>query len=71
MLPRARRVLQIVEGELSRREQAIENDISLNRIDIGVIFGTRTGNPVKVKLVIDSETDLGAASTPLTRVGGR
>lgn len=58
MLPRAQRILHFVERELTSNERAIEVDQAMTVLDIKIIFGSRGGNPVKLKMVATSEKDL-------------
>lgn len=64
MMARATRILRIVEHELCRHERALESDLGLTQINIQVIFGSRSGNPVKAKFSSCSEIDLGIEGRP-------
>lgn len=69
MLPRATQLLKVIEGEISRRDRAIENDINMGELVIRIKFD-HAAEPVKIHLASQSETDIRINAAELRRRTG-
>ena len=58
MISRARRIIRLVERESLRRERSLEGDPDLKGVRITVLFGGRSGCPVRGKYEVFSEMSL-------------
>ena len=58
LLSRAALLLQVISSELKRHQKALELDESVAKITFEVIIGKRSGDPVKVRYLTSSESDL-------------
>ena len=58
MLSRMSRVVRVVTGEFLKHDRALENDLTISKIELEILIGLRTGDPVKVRYRTSSETDL-------------
>jgi hypothetical protein len=71
---RITRIERALVTELQRHARAIEIDLTLTKINLSVILGRRTGEPVKVLYEAKGETDLTEATgdgRPATEAGPR
>lgn len=50
----------MISNEIARHQKAIEVDDSISKITLEVIIGKRDADPVKVRYLTSSETDLTA-----------
>lgn len=58
MLPRATRILRIVEQGLSRRDRALEQDPDISELQIRIKINPKTGSPQKAVFIPTSEYDI-------------
>jgi hypothetical protein len=58
LLPRAAFWLATIQSEFKKRDRAIEQDTETTKVTVELILGKRTGDPVKIRYLTSSETDL-------------
>src|SRR5262249_2630395 len=57
-LPRAARLAELARQEFAKRQKAIEVDNTISKITLEFIIGSRSGDPVKIRYLTSSESDL-------------
>lgn len=58
LLTRAAPMIQIIQTELKKHQKALEVDDSVSKITLEIIMGKRNGDPVKIRYLTSSESDL-------------